>query len=64
MRNNTKLKILLQKYTLSFDMDENDAFTLVLTDKGTNDIHQFEGKSYGVVLSKAYSHLLRVLKEQ
>ena len=64
MRNSTKLKILLQKYTVSLDLDSEEQFKLVLTDKGTNDMEQFEGKSYSVVLAKAYSYLLKALKEQ
>lgn len=63
MRNNTKLKTLLLKYTVSFDMDDNGLFTLLLIDKNTNNTHAFEGESYGKVLAKAYSYLLRVLKE-
>jgi hypothetical protein len=62
MRNNTKLKLLLLKYTVSFDMDDDGLFTLLLTDKGTNDGHQFEGESYGKVLNLAYSHLLKQTK--
>lgn len=64
MRNTTKLKTLLLKYTVSFDMDDDGMFTLLLTDKGTNDTHQFEGESYARVLAKAYSFLLKVLKLQ
>jgi len=63
MRNTTKLKILLQKYTVSFDMDENESFVLLLTDKSNNNMQQFEGESYSAVLAKAYSYLLRVLKK-
>lgn len=63
MRNTTKLKILLQKYTVSFDMDDDDIFTLLLTDKNTNHMQQFEGKSYSLVLAKAYSYLLKSLKQ-
>ena len=62
VRNTTKLKILLQKYTVSFDMDEDEQFTLVLIDKNTNHMQEFEGKSYSIVLAKAYSYLLKVLK--
>lgn len=63
MRNTTKLKILLQKYTVSFDMDDDEIFTLLLTDKNTNHMQQFEGKSYSLVLAKAYSYLLKSLKQ-
>ena len=64
MRNTTKLKTLLLKYTVSFDMDDDGLFTLLLTDKATNDMQQFEGESYSKVLAKAYSFLLKHLKNQ
>ena len=63
MRNTTKLKTLLLKYTVSFDMDDSAIFKLMLTDKQTNDAHLFEGKSYSIVLSKAYSYLLQEIKK-
>jgi len=63
MRNTTKLKILLQKYRVSLDMDVDEQFKLLLTDKDTGKIYELEGKSYSIVISKAYSHLLRVLKK-
>ena len=62
MRNTTKLKILLQKYRITLDMDVDEQFTMFLTDKDTGKIHEIEGKSYSIVITKAYSHLLRVLK--
>ena len=62
MRNTTKLKILLQKYRITLDMDVDEQFTMIITDKDTGKIHEVEGKSYSVVIAKAYSHLLRVLK--
>lgn len=62
MRNNTKLKTLLIKYTVSLDMDDDGMFKLLLTDKQTNAIQLFDGNSYGVVLNKAYSYLLKELK--
>jgi len=62
MRNTTKLKILLQKYTITLNRDEDEVFVLLLTDKNTGKMQEFEGKSYSVVIQKAYSYLLRVLK--
>ena len=62
MRNTTKLKILLQKYTVSLDMNDDESFILLLTDKSNNEMHEFEGESYSVVIAKAYSYLLRTLK--
>lgn len=64
MRNNTKLKHLLIQYTVSFDMDEDGSFRLLLTDKQNNNTQVFEGNSYAIVLSKAYSHLLQELKKE
>jgi len=44
-------------------MDDDEIFTLLLTDKNTNHSQQFEGKSYSLVLAKAYSYLLKSLKQ-
>jgi hypothetical protein len=63
MRNTTKLKVLLQKYTVSFDMNDDETFVLMLTDKTNNDAQQFEAESYSLVVAKAYSYLLRTLKK-
>jgi len=62
MRNTTKLKALLLKYTVSFDMGDDEIFKLMLTDKQNNRTQLFEGKSYSIVLGKAYSYLLQELK--
>ena len=63
MRNTTKLKHVLLKYTAEFNMSDEGIFTLTLIDKfNPSNIYQFEGKSYAIVLSKAYSHLLKELK--
>ena len=64
MRNTTKLKTLLIKYTVSFNMDDDGLFVLLLTDKNTNNMQQFEAESYSKVLAKAYSWLLKKLKEK
>ena len=63
MRNTTKLKVLLQKYTVTLNRDEDEAFKLRLTDKNKGTQQEFEGDSYSVVLAKAYSYLLKVLKK-
>ena len=64
MRNTTKLKLLLQKYTVSLDLNDDETFLLILSDKSTNNMHEFVGKSYSVVISKAYSFMIRVLKNE
>jgi hypothetical protein len=62
MRNSSKLKTLLIKYTISLDMGDDEIFKLMLTDKHNNNAQLFEGKSYSIVLAKAYSYLLQQLK--
>jgi hypothetical protein len=62
MRNSTKLKTLLLKYTILLDITEDGMFKLTLSDKQTGKAQQFEGESYGKVLDKAYSYLLKELK--
>jgi len=44
-------------------MGDDEQFKLILTDKQTNEANLFEGKSYSMVLSKAYSYLLKELKK-
>ena len=62
MRNSTKLKTLLMKYSITLDLSDDETFRLMLTDKQTNEGQLFEGKSYSYVLSKAFSHLLKQIK--
>ena len=50
-------------YTIHLDLSEDEIFQLMLTNKRTNEGHLFEGKSYGMVLSKAYSRMLKDLKQ-
>ena len=64
MRNSTKLKTLLIKYTITLERGEDEIFKLWLTDKQNNNMQMFEGTSYGVVLSKAYSYLLKEMKNK
>ena len=62
MRNNTKLKALLLKYTILLDITNDGLFRLLLTDKQTRKTELFEAESYGKALAQAYSYLLRELK--
>jgi len=62
MRNSTKLKTLLLRYSISLDLDDDGMFKLILTGKHNDEAQVFDGKSYGVVLAKAYSYLLRQLR--
>jgi hypothetical protein len=62
MRNSTKLKNILLKYSLALDMDDGELFRLTLVDKASNEMASFEGKSYGDVLKLAYSFMLKEIK--
>lgn len=64
MRNTTKLKSILYKYTVSFDLEDGSLFTMTLIDKDKGEGVEFQAKSYSTVISKAYSHLLRELKKE
>ena len=64
MRNTTKLKHLLLKYSLTFDMDDDGLFTLSICHKETGELlNTIEGSSYSIVLNKGYSFFLKCLKE-
>lgn len=62
MRNTTKLKALLLKYTVTFNMSDDEVFTMLITDKQNNKAQLFEGESYSIVVAKAYSYMLKDLK--
>jgi hypothetical protein len=59
MRNTTKLKHILQLYSIAFDMDDEGVFTLTMTHKQTLEMNSFQGKTYSDVLSKCYSYFLK-----
>ena len=62
MRNTTKLKNILQLYTVSIDMDEDGNFQLTLIDKRDRITQTFIAKSYSVVMSQAFSHMMKQIK--
>jgi hypothetical protein len=65
MRNTTKLKAILLKYSVCLDMSDDGLFTMNLVDKMHPDKMQtIEGKSYSYVLTKAYSYLQAELKNE
>ena len=64
MRNSTKLKTLLLKYSIYLEMDDDELFRMVLTEKSGHASAQVEGTSYSMVLSRAYSHLLKEVKKE
>jgi hypothetical protein len=64
MKNTTKLKHLLQLYTISLDMDEEDQFHLTLFSKHQSGTVTFVDKRYTTVMGKAFSHMMKILKEE
>jgi hypothetical protein len=57
MRNTTKLKAILLKYSVTIDMPEEGLFVFTLTDKQNFNMHTIEGKSYSECMNKSLSHL-------
>ena len=64
MRNTTKLKAILLKYTVSFDMNDDEVFTMTIIDKAHNRGKEFEAKTYSTVISKAYYYMLGELRKE
>jgi hypothetical protein len=65
MRNTTKLKNILLQYSVGLDLNEDEHFVLSLVSKDVqNEMISFEGKSYSIVISKAYSYFLKELKKR
>ena len=64
MRNTTKLKAILLKYTVSFDMNDDEIFTITLINKNTNMGMEFQAKTYSTVISKAYYYMLGELRKE
>jgi hypothetical protein len=62
MKNTTKLKNILQLYTVSLDMDDEGRFHLTLIHKRSKGSTTFIDKGYTVVVGKAFSHMTRGLK--
>ncbi|MEP7263452.1 MAG: hypothetical protein ABI772_03085 [Bacteroidota bacterium] len=63
MRNTTKLKHLLQLYTLTFDMDEDEKIILTAIHKRSQMMETFADKSYSTVVGKAFSFMMREIKK-
>lgn len=63
MKNTTKLKNILQLYTISLDMDEDNIFYLTAINKRTKAMETFIDKAYSVVIGKAFSHMKKEMKK-
>jgi hypothetical protein len=63
MRNSTKLKNILQLYTLSLDMDDDEVIHLTVSNKRTGATETFIDKTYTNVIEKAFGHMKKWMKE-
>jgi hypothetical protein len=61
MRTTTKLKHILQLYTVALDMNEDGQMHLMIFDKKDNSSEEFINKSYSVVVDKAFRHMIKRL---
>ena len=64
MRNTTKLKAILLKYTVSFDMNDDEIFTMTLVNKSNGMGQEFQAKTYSSVISKGYYYMLGELRKE
>jgi hypothetical protein len=61
MRNTTKLKHILQLYTVALHMNEDGQMHLMIFDKNDNSSEEFINKSYSVVVDKAFRYMIKRL---
>lgn len=59
MRNTTKLKHILQLYTVTLDMNDDGEMQLMVFDKRDNSSEEFINKSYSVVVDKAFRYMMK-----
>lgn len=62
MKNTTKLKNILQLYTISLDMDDEQNMILTLRDKRTGETETFSEQTYSAVIAKAFGHMKKKIK--
>ncbi|WP_276133579.1 hypothetical protein [Polluticoccus soli] len=61
MRSTTKLKHILQLYTVTLDMNEDGEMQLMIFDKRDNSSEEFINKSYSIVVDKAFRYMMKKL---
>ncbi|MBI1222428.1 MAG: hypothetical protein GC180_07485 [Bacteroidetes bacterium] len=64
MRSTTKLKLILLRYTVTLDINDEEQMILMLTDKVHGGHQTFSGQTYSVLVGKAYSWMMRELKSE
>ena len=63
MKNTTKLKLILLKYSVSFDMDEDENLLVTLTDKRHGEKETFVHKNYTAVMRQAFVYMNKQIRE-
>jgi len=63
MRNSTKLKIILEIYSLSIEMDDDEAIHVTAINKLTGAKETFIDKTYTRVIEKVFAYMKKQLKE-
>ena len=61
MRTTTKLKHILQLYTVALEMNEDGEMQLMIFDKKDNSSEEFINKSYSIVIDKAFRYMMKRL---
>lgn len=62
MRTTTKLKHVLQLYTVALDITDAGEMQLMIFDKRDNSSEEFINKSYSVVVDKAFRFMMKKIK--
>jgi len=62
MKNTTKLKLILQLFTVTFDMDEDENLQMTLTDKRNGLKHTLIHSNYTAVMRMAYVYMNKQMK--
>ncbi len=57
MRNTTKLKLILQLYKVTLEMDEEEILHFTLIDKRNGKTETFTDQSYSVVVRRSFVYL-------
>jgi len=63
MRNTTKLKLVLQLYTVSLDMDEDGNLQMTLTKKRNGEEQTFLHKNYSAIVGQAFVFMNKQIKK-
>ena len=62
MKNTTKLKYILQLYTVTLDMDEDENLQLTLTDKRNGERHTLSHKNDTTVVRMAFVYMNKQMR--